>query len=93
MPAHDHDPRPGPAPDPAAPAPLTRHLWHLLKYVAEARADRRRLAAFDERALQDLRITRGEALRESRRPWWDLPEASPGRPGRSRRLGDGFRDC
>lgn len=35
---------------------------------------RRRLAVLDAHLLDDIGLTRGEALRESRRPVWDAPD-------------------
>lgn len=35
---------------------------------------RRRLARLDDAALRDLGLTREEALREARRPVWDVPD-------------------
>ena len=35
---------------------------------------RRHLAALDDAALCDIGLTRTEALREARRPLWDVPQ-------------------
>jgi uncharacterized protein YjiS (DUF1127 family) len=57
----------------------TRHLtapsaprFPMARMVATWR-QRRALAALDHARLADLGLTEGEALRESRRPVWDLP--------------------
>jgi uncharacterized protein YjiS (DUF1127 family) len=44
----------------------------LARMVATWR-QRRALAALDHARLADLGLTEGEAMRESRRPAWDLP--------------------
>ncbi|MCC7252450.1 DUF1127 domain-containing protein [Hyphomicrobium sp.] len=35
--------------------------------------ERRQLMALDERALQDIGVSRADAYEEWRRPFWDLP--------------------
>ena len=47
---------------------LERFFTHL-----EVAAERRRLASLDEHILQDLGISRADALAESARSFWDLP--------------------
>jgi uncharacterized protein YjiS (DUF1127 family) len=37
------------------------------------RRQRRQLARLDDRALEDLGLSREEALREAERPIWDVP--------------------
>ncbi|MEM7178813.1 MAG: DUF1127 domain-containing protein [Pseudomonadota bacterium] len=37
--------------------------------------ERRRLAEMSDAQLDDIGITRAEALREARRPFWNLPAA------------------
>jgi uncharacterized protein YjiS (DUF1127 family) len=41
--------------------------WH------ELAQQRRRLLGLDDRMLKDIGITRAEALREGRGPFWDAP--------------------
>ncbi|MEX0350533.1 MAG: DUF1127 domain-containing protein [Paracoccaceae bacterium] len=45
--------------------------------LARARAvwrQRRRLEKLDDAALKDIGVSRSEAMREARRPFWDAPE-------------------
>jgi uncharacterized protein YjiS (DUF1127 family) len=45
----------------------------MLGLMLDVYRQRRALLRLDEAALADLGITRGEALREATRPFWDLP--------------------
>ncbi|WP_372599391.1 DUF1127 domain-containing protein [Amphritea sp.] len=42
-----------------------------LKQYQQAYYSRRLLRQLDDRALKDIGVTRSEALREARRPFWD----------------------
>jgi uncharacterized protein YjiS (DUF1127 family) len=57
-----------------APAsyPARRAPKGLFAYLA-LRRQRRALAEMDDRQLQDLGLTRAEALQEANRPLWDAP--------------------
>jgi uncharacterized protein YjiS (DUF1127 family) len=46
---------------------------NMLGLMLDVYRQRRALLRLDEAALADLGITRGEALREATRPFWDLP--------------------
>lgn len=62
-----------------SPAPSTRHA-RLRRVLADLRAllaewrrrarSRRELAALCDRCLRDMRITRYDAFREARKPFW-----------------------
>ncbi|WP_353471603.1 DUF1127 domain-containing protein [Salipiger sp. H15] len=57
-------------------ARITRRRTPLLKLVADLFAvsrQRRRLAELDPHLLRDLGLTRGEAIDEARRAFWDAP--------------------
>lgn len=57
-------------PRPALPSPA--QVASLLRAWVRARATRRLLAEMDPRQLADIGVSRGDALMESRRPFWDL---------------------
>ena len=40
----------------------------------EVAAERRRLAAMDDRMLSDIGLTRADVWRETNRPFWDVPD-------------------
>ncbi len=50
------------------PGLLTR-----LRNALSLRAQRRELASLDDRALSDIGLSRDAALKEARRPVWDVP--------------------
>jgi uncharacterized protein YjiS (DUF1127 family) len=52
------------------PAPYLRRALVLLDTWRQHLRDRRALALMDERSLRDLGLTRYEALREVRKPFW-----------------------
>ncbi len=45
-----------------------------LRDIVSLGRQRRQLARLDDRALADIGLTREEALREARRPLWDVPD-------------------
>lgn len=56
---------------------LSLWLRSVVREVHQARMvarQRRRLAQLDDRQLQDIGISRVEALKESSRSFWDIPE-------------------
>ncbi len=55
---------------PCRPVPVRR--FSLIDMLTLYR-QRRALARLDDAALDDIGLSRDEALRESRRPFWDLP--------------------
>lgn len=52
---------------------LPRRIWRQLQRWWQLAEQRRLLATLDDRALQDIGISRAEAQRESERPFWDDP--------------------
>lgn len=48
-------------------------LWRHGRRALAVWQERRLLAQLDDRALRDIGLSRGDAYRESSRPWWDLP--------------------
>ncbi len=48
-------------------------LSRFIRLARCARQQRRRLCKLDKAALRDLGLTRHEALKEARRPFWDVP--------------------
>ena len=47
--------------------------WRQLRRWQQLAEQRRQLAQLDERALQDIGLSRADALRECDRPFWDDP--------------------
>lgn len=54
-------------------APRALPVLPSLFAMIEVARQRGKLKSLDDRALQDLGLTRREALTEARRPFWDLP--------------------
>ncbi|MFQ5623518.1 MAG: DUF1127 domain-containing protein [Paracoccaceae bacterium] len=48
-------------------------LWPLLARWADVRRQRAHLAALDDGALNDIGVTRKQARREARKPFWMMP--------------------
>ncbi|PWE33742.1 hypothetical protein DDZ14_03500 [Maritimibacter sp. 55A14] len=46
----------------------------LILRVFRQHRERRKLARLDDHMLDDIGVNRAEALREARRPIWDVPE-------------------
>ncbi|WP_170460446.1 DUF1127 domain-containing protein [Ruegeria arenilitoris] len=63
---------------PCASASIRTGNWFQRRLAAAHQ--RRELARLDDRALQDIGITRSEALTEASRPFWDAPETWRKRP-------------
>lgn len=66
-----------------------RRVWLQLQRWWELAEQRRQLALLDEHALHDLGLSRAAVIRESERPFWDDPLATPAPAGEhsaSRRL-------
>ena len=61
-------------------ARMARLLARLRRWRVLAR-QRRELAELSDRMLKDIGLSRVDALREARRPFWDDPRASPLLPG------------
>lgn len=59
---------------PAAAAPTTGNVVARLIAAAALYRQRRRLAQLDRHMLDDIGISRQQALDESRRPLWDAPD-------------------
>jgi uncharacterized protein YjiS (DUF1127 family) len=60
-------------------------IWAFLRSAIKAERTRRELAMMDERQWSDIGISRGDALMESERKFWDLdPAADPTRHRRGR---------
>lgn len=61
---------------PLAPAPRapigTAGLWAKVAAMVEARRTRLALAEMDAHHLADIGLSRGDALSEATRPFWDL---------------------
>ncbi len=53
--------------------PRRRLRLPLAEWIAVAQ-ERRALARLDRRGLADIGLDRASALREARRPFWDLPQ-------------------
>ena len=51
-----------------------RSLGSALRRAAAIAHQRRALIALDDALLRDIGLTRSEALREARRPFWDAPQ-------------------
>lgn len=60
---------------PCTPAPRRFSLLSLLADRAALLRQRRALRALDDRALEDIGLSRSEALGEAKRPVWDAPES------------------
>lgn len=50
----------------------TRRNFGILRWL-ELRRERKALADLDDYLLDDIGVTRNEALREARKPFWDAP--------------------
>lgn len=70
-----------------------RSTWVLARIWAwsEVRRQRRQLLTLDERALQDIGISRADAEREAARPFWD--QSASDHVGRSQSAADGSASC
>ena len=54
-----------------APAlPWHRYAWHICAQAMARRRERRALGALDDRQLADVGLTRAQAQREARKPFW-----------------------
>lgn len=66
------------APRTATPCSPARQRFSLLSLLVERAAllrQRRALKALDDRALDDIGLSRDEAQEEAKRPLWDAPES------------------
>ena len=54
-----------------APAlPWHRYAWHICAQAMARRRERHALGALDDRQLTDVALTRAQAQREARKPFW-----------------------
>ena len=57
---------------------VTYQIWRRVRYYLltyrEVARQRRGLLALDDKALEDVGISRSDARREAKRYFWDLPE-------------------
>ncbi len=58
--------------------PRRASLFQTLRSMVTVHHQRRRLSRLDDRALQDIGLTRDTARSEARRPFWDIPAAQRG---------------
>jgi uncharacterized protein YjiS (DUF1127 family) len=59
--------------DPAHMGGRIRHLILVLELAPQIWRERRMLLGMDDRALNDVGFSRGDAYAEARRPFWDIP--------------------
>jgi uncharacterized protein YjiS (DUF1127 family) len=50
-----------------------RHLIVVLELAPQIWRERRMVLGMDDRALNDIGFSRGDAYAEARRPFWDVP--------------------
>jgi uncharacterized protein YjiS (DUF1127 family) len=50
--------------------PWHRHAWLIYAQAMARRRERRALGALDDRQLADVGLTRAQAQREARKPFW-----------------------
>lgn len=66
-------------------AAYAKLVWRRLERWQQLARQRRQLAALSDVALKDLGLSRADILRETERPFWDDPLASP--QGKRREVG------